>query len=118
MTHTPTTEETMETKTLQIGDILSGSWGYDQTNPEFFEVIGLTPKGFVLREIKRAAVNGTDGFMCNHVMPRKGEYTERPAVKVRYSKYGALKVAVSPGAKTKVYLSKWDGKAEYNSWYA
>jgi len=29
----------------QVGDILVSSWGYDQTNVDFWRVVGLTPSG-------------------------------------------------------------------------
>ena len=43
----------METETVertkmdgpQVGDILVSTWGYDQTNVDFWRVVGLTPSG-------------------------------------------------------------------------
>ena len=43
----------METETVertkmdgpQVGDVLVSTWGYDQTNVDFWRVVGLTPSG-------------------------------------------------------------------------
>mgnify|MGYP003648255435 CR=1 FL=1 len=56
---------TIETQAIQVGDLFRNSWGYDQTNVDFYEVVGLTPSGKSVRvrpvaqEIVRAGV-GTD----------------------------------------------------------
>ena len=49
----------METETVertkmdgpQVGDILVSTWGYDQTNVDFWRVVGLTPSGKSVRII-------------------------------------------------------------------
>lgn len=38
------------THPLEVGDILDSSWGYDQTNVDFYEVIALNGKTFVTVE--------------------------------------------------------------------
>jgi hypothetical protein len=35
-----------------VGDILSSSWGYDQTNVTFYQVLRVTPKTVTVREIR------------------------------------------------------------------
>ena len=36
---------TTGTGTVKAGDILVSAWGYDQTNIDFYEVVGVTPSG-------------------------------------------------------------------------
>lgn len=36
---------------LIVGDVLESSWGYEQTNVDFYQVIRATPKTVVLRPI-------------------------------------------------------------------
>lgn len=36
----------------KIGDIFVATWGYEQTNADFFQIIGLTAKGVKVRHIK------------------------------------------------------------------
>ena len=50
------------------------SWGYDQTNVNFFKVTRKSEKGIFVREIQKRGVTGTDGFMCNEVVPVKDAF--------------------------------------------
>ena len=36
-------------KPVEVGDVFSASWGYDQTNVDFYEVVGITPSGKSVR---------------------------------------------------------------------
>ena len=61
--------------TYKIGDILVSSWGYDQTNIDFYEVVGITPSG---KSIRLRAITGehvqTVGFMSEMVKPVPGDF--------------------------------------------
>ena len=46
--------------TLQVGDILHYSWGYDQTNCDFFQVVSTTKNTVTLREIGSRTVPGSE----------------------------------------------------------
>lgn len=39
------TETLTESPTVKVGDFFVCSWGYDQTNVDFYKVVGLTPSG-------------------------------------------------------------------------
>lgn len=39
--------------TLKVGDILDASWGYDQTNVDFYEVVRVTPGTVDLHELEQ-----------------------------------------------------------------
>ena len=57
---------------FKVGDILYSSWGYEQTNIEYYEITATTEKTVTFREV---AQNGqSNGFMCKEVTPRPGEY--------------------------------------------
>ena len=100
---------------FEIGDILYTSWGYDQTNVEFFQVVGKTAKTIKVREIG-ADVRET-GFMCGYSMPVKDDFQDRPW-------YGngrnEFTVQCRRYMRSPIYggLWKWDGKPKYTSWYA
>jgi len=64
----------MNENIVKIGSVFCMSWGYDQTNVDYFQVVRLTPKGAVLREIASKKVPGTDGFMCCDVRPDVGNF--------------------------------------------
>jgi hypothetical protein len=60
-----------------IGDVLKAVWGYDQTNVDYYEVVGLAGKQtVVLREIAGSSVNDTD--MTGYVVPCPGKYIGEP----------------------------------------
>lgn len=100
---------------FEIGDILYTSWGYDQTNVEFFQVVGKTAKTIKVREI-RADVKET-GFMCGHSMPVKDDFQDRPWYGNGRSEFT---VQCRRYMRSPLYggLWKWDGEPKYTSWYA
>jgi len=56
-----------------IGDVLVSSWGYDQTNIDFYQVIGFTKSG---KSVRLIAIESdhveTTGFMSERVRPLPG----------------------------------------------
>ena len=104
---------------LAVGDILYTSWGYDQTNVNFFQVIEVVSKKSVrIREIA-SSVKQT-GFMSS-------EATARPNVFLEHSSFlgddnAATLKRVQPGNRLSLAsyasASLWDGKPKYDSWYA
>lgn len=55
---------------INIGDIFVSSWGYDQTNIDFYQVIARTKKMVTVRMIRSERV-GTPHSMGAYVMPRR-----------------------------------------------
>lgn len=104
---------------LREDDILCSSWGYGQTNVDFYQVVRITPKKVVLRELQ-ALIKET-GFMC-------GEATTLPNLFMDLNKAKpnliTCKVSHSEYLGDCVYFRyrgaalKWDGKPKYVSWYA
>lgn len=66
--------ENTTTESVKVGDIFSMSWGYDQTNNNLFQVTRVTPKGAYVREIGSKTVPGSQGFMCESVVPVKDSF--------------------------------------------
>ena len=70
----------------QIGDVYRTSWGYEQTNVNFFQVISKpTPSSVIVREISKNIVEG--GFMSGHATPCVGEFVGEER-KCRFNKDG------------------------------
>lgn len=62
---------------LQVGDILRSSWGYDQTNIDYYEVTRLIGAQMVeIREISARAQE--TGFMSGDSVPAPGQYIGKP----------------------------------------
>jgi hypothetical protein len=59
----------VEVDGLSVGSVWYTSWGYDQTNVEFFEVVRTTGASIVLRRIGAEVQDG-------RLYPRPGEYVQ------------------------------------------
>ena len=57
---------------VKVGDIYRTSWGYEQTNIEYFEVIEVKGKHAILREIAQERTE--TGFMQGKCVPLPGAY--------------------------------------------
>ena len=103
-----------------VGDVLYASWGYDQTNINFFEVVRVSGKSIWIREI---AQNSSDPGNCSSgfTQPRRGHFLAESLFLGGNSRSNAAKrKAVQKGGTVShefVSLSKWDGKALYCSSY-
>lgn len=102
--------------TYKVGDIFRTSWGYDQTNVEFYEIVGLSGKIATVREIGAESIE--DGFMSGTAIPLPGSYAGE-AKRVRMTE-GGFKVdghyaSYMPGtlvAGVKVYSpARWSSYA-------
>lgn len=72
---------------LQVGDVLRASWGYDQTNVEYFEITRLVGSQMVeFCEIGQEKEE--TGFMSGQCVPRPGHFIGKPQ-RARVSEYGA-----------------------------
>lgn len=71
-----TTTTTTPEAVVEVGDVFESSWGYDQTNVDFYEVTGFTPSGksVRLRRIGKDTVPGSEGFMSRKVVAVPGRF--------------------------------------------
>ncbi|AYO52189.1 MULTISPECIES: hypothetical protein [Acinetobacter] len=61
---------------LQVGDILSTCWGYEQTNVEFYQVIS---KAGAFCEVREIAKRSHDtAYMQSEVSPKQNEFIGEP----------------------------------------
>lgn len=61
---------------LTVGSIFYRTWGYEQTNADFYEVVGkVTRTHAEVREIAQDVTEHSPGAMAGYAIPRKGEYT-------------------------------------------
>jgi hypothetical protein len=102
------------THDLKVGEILYGSWGYDQTNVEYFEVVEVRGKSVIIRELEQTSISdGTAHSMSDYRMPKPGCYQGAPMRKIPQKGWkGEVGVRVGHA-----YCTRWDGKKKYNSWY-
>ena len=94
-----------------IGDVLSYSWGYDQTNIEWYKVTKVTPASVQL--VRVAGKYEETGFMSGTTVPDLSAIIGAPITK-------RVQLFRSPYAVSFDYGIGvvWDGKPEYESHYA
>lgn len=103
---------------FKVGNILHHSWGWEQTNCEFYQVIETTPGTITFRELTQRAVPDSQQKhgMAENRLPVPGSFlddaqpiTKRP----QYQQDGPGNVPMKHGC-----CSLWDGRSKYCSWYA
>ena len=97
---------------LKVGSILTDSWGYEQTNVEFYKVISINDKKteMTIRELLHKTVDGSEvshGMACD-VLPGENFAGDEVKVKIRTD---GIKICSS------IFLTPWDGRKKYKSWY-
>ena len=93
--------------TLKVGDFLYTSWGYDQTNVEFFEVVEASGKSVIIREVAQRTLSSDSG--SDRVVPVPGQYIGEPMRKV-VGQGNAVRIGDGRG-----HASPWDGKPKHST---
>lgn len=80
---------------IKVGDIFKATWGYDQTNVDFYVVTRLTPKMVELQECGYKTVGDPTSWASDNVAPDPekrigGTFLRRPSV------YGAGTIRREP----------------------
>lgn len=73
-------------KNVKIGDVLSSSWGYEQTNVNFYQVIDAKGCFVTLREISKSFVKKSN-YNSGRVVPNIGDFKSEPFKKKIISSY-------------------------------
>jgi hypothetical protein len=94
-----------------VGTVLHYSWGYDQTNCEFYVVTERTGAATcVIQECGSVMVPGSEGFMCCKLWPDPARLMGAPLRKV----IGPYGIRMAHGSARPI-----DADSEhYSSWYA
>tara|TARA_B110000908_G_C10183114_1_gene416685 strand:+ start:757 stop:1215 length:459 start_codon:yes stop_codon:yes gene_type:complete len=103
---------------VKVGDIFRTSWGYDQTNIDFYEVTKLIGKHTILIKELNQERNPGDYEFTGVTIPIKGEYVEGSETlrkRIQKSGYdGGLYVKIIHS----ICARPWDGSPERYSSYA
>lgn len=101
---------------FKVGDIVYASWGYDQTNIDFYQITATTEKTVTFRKIAQKEVDHSHGFMSEYVIAQKDcfindkEFTRKAT--------GEWFTFAESKGDYRYHLSKWDGRPLYQSHYA
>lgn len=99
----------------KIGDIICNTWGWEQTNVNFYKVIKVMPKSILIQQVYSKIEEGSEeshGMACN-VLPDPDNILKDTSITLRVYANGKLS-----NHKSYYYMHKWSGKSEYCSWYA
>ena len=58
---------------FKLGDIIRYSWGYDQTNIDYFQVVAVTAKTVMIRELRQVRDHDNQ-TMTGHSRPLKDQF--------------------------------------------
>lgn len=96
---------------LKIGDIFNNSWGYDQTNQDYYQLIELKGTVGIFRELSQE--RESTGFMQGRCKPIKDEFIGEPFRKK--IQFLGNKPFINMGVG---FCDLWDGRDNYFSTYA
>jgi hypothetical protein len=97
---------------VAVGDIFVSSWGWEQTNVDFYQVVEKPSANTVIvREIAAATVEGSEGYMSRNVRAVPNAFRSAP-IKKRLTN-GGFKISSFQSARPTTA-----DKEHYNSWYA
>ena len=103
--------------TVKLGDIFHFSWGYEQTNVNFYQVIEKSGRMLTLKEIgQKSTDRETGNSMADYRIAVKDAFlTDKKPIKKLLQFSGN-----TPYIKMASYgwCSLWDGEPTYCSWYA
>ena len=94
---------------VSIGDVFVNSWGYDQTNIDFYQVVKITPAMVTIRQVDKKTVKSTPH--ADYVVPKPGVFKGLPMRKKvqEYQGQALLKINGYSVAKP------WDGKPRFQT---
>ena len=106
-------------KYFNVGDVVYNSWGYEQTNIDFYQVTEVLGKKIRVRELKQE-IHKCTGDMSADVIPILNEFHEDKELllltKPQVYSDGIIEAQIC-NPKSFYYFKKWDGKPKYSSWY-
>jgi hypothetical protein len=62
------------TRPIEVGDVYAASWGYDQTNIDFYQCVGVTPSGKSVRVRKIGCIQVGGRVGWDHIVPVKDDF--------------------------------------------
>lgn len=96
----------------KVGDIFYSSWGYDQTNIDFYQVVAMKKSMVTLHRIDGKQTRDPSQHLCGQVVAIKDSFRGEPkSHRVYYNTDG------TPSVKLNSYsgASTWDGKPMFFS---
>lgn len=106
---------------IKVGDIICNSWGWEQTNIDFYQVTRLVGRTkFEVKEISQSRTE--DGFMSGKCSALKDRFIENGEIHILSGRMkswnGGAPVFYISNPTSYYYMHLWDGNSKYWSSYA
>ena len=98
---------------IKVGAIFYNSWGYDQTNIDFYQVVSVTAKTVTIREVRAVDPDMDYSAMSGKKSAKKDDFCSEPIRKTPFFFMGRWCLNFEHGGG-----GLWDGKPMRYSWYA
>lgn len=98
---------------VKVGDLFCNSWGWEQTNVDFYQVIKVTNKTAVLAPISGKSVEGSAGYMSCQLVAVKDSFTGGENLTKRIQSYDGKPYfsmefgSMSPTTETQKHYCSW-----------
>lgn len=97
---------------LKEGDVLYSTWGNEQTNVDFYQVVKVAGQRVTVREIESDTLSYSGSAMTSKVTAKKGQFKAKEKPITRQVIYGkTIKIS------SYEYADLWDGLAKNASHY-
>lgn len=106
--------------TFKVGDLFYTSWGYEQSNISFYQIIGFAGKSAILCKIDKISVEDTS-WASRLVKPAKNSFIGEPFKKrimaaVEYT--GKIHFRIKMDETKGTLFQTNESETQYESWYA
>lgn len=99
----------------KIGDIFVATWGYDQTNADFFQVVKVRDKTISIQHIKSKITESSPQSMSGYSVPIRNAFDGKVKTKKLRTFYGK---EVFEAGESMGLAEEWNGDPVGISWYA
>ena len=101
---------------VKVGDIFESTWGYDQTNVDYYEVVGLTGASVKVRQIASTTARDTGLWAQRYVKPVPGQFIGEVMTKRIQEGWNGGTPTFTVNSYATAYL--WDGTPTLETSYA
>lgn len=75
----------------KIGDVFYASWGFEQTNIDYYQVVAIKGKKFSFRKLK-SECDYNNHYMTGYCLPIENEFASEEIIEKSLSKYALFKI--------------------------
>ena len=100
---------------FEVGEILAGRWGYEQTNIDYYQIVRVTPSTVMVQQLNKRST--ATGDMTSKSQPIPGAFADgsKPFRKTprRRSRGGECYIGLTHGTASRTDPSIWTNETHY-----